>query len=166
MSIKLAIGDELLVMQTAAVITTPWQYQLIYLPTLAIVASETGITDDYKLVSLVSATYSNYEGKSLLLEIMTNAGILIEDDMLRISGPYGKLADAKLTAGLLGENVEHETSLSTDFQDGHEVHKTVNLYDSATLTSLMASYEWNQSFVADFTPDARYQTQQIKQRKT
>lgn len=166
MSTKLAIGDKLLILQTAAIISKPWQYQLIYLPTLAIVASETGITDDYKLVSLASATYSDYEGKSLLLEILTNAGVLIEDDILLISGAYGKLVDTKLTAGLLGENVEHETSLSNDFQDGHEVHKTVNLYTSAALTSLLASYEWDQSFVADFTPDARYQTQQIKQRKT
>lgn len=162
---KLAIGDKLLIMQTSTVRTTPWQYRLIYLPTLTTVASETGITDDYKLVTLSSTVYGDYEGKSLLLEILNNSSVLIEDDVLLISGAYGKLDEMKLLVGLLGENAKHVSSASGDFQDGHEKHKDIEIYTTSSMAIELASYDWTQSFVTDFTPDARYQTKQILQSK-
>lgn len=163
--LRLAIGDNLLIMQTSTVPALPWRYRLIDLIGNTIVASESGITDDYKIVTLTAA-YAAYEGKTLLLEILDNAGALIEDDLLLISGPYGKLESMTFLAGLLGENAKHESALSTDFQDGHEKHKTITLYNEAALSTELNSYDYNHEYVADFTPDARYQTQEITQEET
>lgn len=160
---NLAIGDKLLIKQTAIIPVSPWRYRLIELESNVTVVGATGITAEYVLVTLDSATFDTYEGKTLLLEILTNAGALIEDDLLLLSGPYGKLDEAKLLAGLLGENMKHYSPQTTDFQDGHEKHKTIYLYTSSAMSAELESYDWTQAFVTDFTPDARYQTQQIKQ---
>ncbi len=163
--LNLAIGDKLLIMQTSAIKVTPWQYRLTYLATETIVTSATGISADYALVSLTDAAYRIYEGKSLLLEILNSSDVLIEDDMLLITGPYGKLESMKLLVGLLGENYKFSAALSADYQDGHEKHKDITLYNEAAMSTELATYDWNQAFVADFTPDARYQVDKINQSK-
>lgn len=160
--LKLAIGENLLIMQTSLVPTTPWGWRLIYLPTTTTVASASGITEDYQIVALSSSSYSAYEGKTLLLEVLNDEGTVIETDYLTISGPYGKFESVKLIAGLFGENAKRVSSDDDDYQDGHLKHEDITLYTDNTLLTALATFDWEKDYVEDYTPDARYQTQHIK----
>lgn len=165
--IRLAVGDNLLVRQTALVKTSPWQYRILDITAsgATTIASDTALTTDYEIVALTGSTWEGYEGKMLLLEILDNSGVLIEDDTFLVSGIYGKYEEIRYLTGLLGENQKKESS-SGDFSDGYRTQADVTLYTDATLATALETYDWTQGFVSDFTPDHRYHRNKINQKAT
>ncbi|MFH0814304.1 MAG: hypothetical protein V2A69_15925 [Pseudomonadota bacterium] len=162
--LTLAVGDVLLVKQVVDPFVTPWKWRLVYLPTSTTVASGTGITAAYVLVTLATGTYSAYIGKTLFLEILNDSDIVGEQDELLISGSYNKFTELQKWLGLAGENLEYDASGTPDFENGYEKHKDITVYTDNTMLTALEEYQWDQSYVADFTPDARYQVNKVLQK--
>ena len=164
--IKLCLEDYLLISQTSETIITPWKYKIIQLAETPVeIATENNITASYKLVFLDKTTYEDYLGKTLLLEIYNNSDVLLETDFLVISGVYNKFTQSQKLLGLLGENLKKTSENDSDWQDGQRRAQTVTTYTEAALTNELESYDWTQTFVTDFIPDARYQTTKVIQKE-
>ena len=164
---RLSIGDNLLVMQSAEIITKPWSYTIINRETSTVLANVSGITADYVLIDLaVGSVYENELGNALSLQILDGLGTVLEEDVLQIAGSYSNLSDLRLLVGLLGENITKESADASDFEDGHAVQQDVTLYTAADLLTALETYDWTRSFVADFTPDHRYHTEKEIQKAT
>lgn len=153
--IRLAIGDNLLIEQAALTKIKPWSYVITHIPTEAEVKSQANINTDYISFALDEPTFGSYLDEQLLLEIKNGAGLVIEEDNFLVSGIYNRYEEIQFLAGLLGENQKQE-SADTDFQDGFQTAKTVTIYTSESLVTPRETYDWSQSFVSDFLPDARY----------
>ena len=164
--IKLCINDYLLVKQTATTLQTLWQYRIRDIAGAVTVASETGLTVACKKILLSSTTYTDYIGKSLLLQILTSLGVVIEQDEFLISGIYNKFDKIKLAVGLLGENIKELAENDSDWQDGYNRAKVVTTYTDTALTTTQQAYNYTQAFVTDFTPDHRYHISKIKQKES
>lgn len=163
--IKLCIDDKLLVRQTAEVPEVPWRWNIKDFVEGHTIAFETAIVEDYEEVTLDLTTYETYIGKTLMLEILDNTGELIEEGFFLISGVYCRLPEVKVIAGHLGENIKKVAPNSSDWQDGHPRRKDVTLYTDAALITELKTYEWAQSYVTDYIPDARYHIQKVNQKE-
>ena len=164
---RLSIGDKLLVMQSASTIVSPWGYTITNLRSSTTIATASGITADYVLINLTAASdYNDHTGEVLHIAILNGSGTRIEEDTFVISGIYGKLTEAQYLVGLLGENQKQDSSDPSDFQDGHRKQSDVTIYADAALATARETYDWTQTFVTDFTPDARYQRAKIIQKAT
>lgn len=164
--LNLGIGDKLLVKQTSSVLVSPWGYRIYCPQTNTVIVSVSGLTADYVEVSLSSETYDAYEDYELLLEILNGSGTVIESDFFLISDTMVDLDKVELLTGLLGENQKQTADQGTDYENGYEKARVVNLYSDVALTTEIAEYNWAQTFVTDFRPDYRYQTSKVTQKES
>jgi hypothetical protein len=168
---KLCITDYLMIRQVANPIITPWSYRIKYYDTfgnsIITITSENMASATHKLLEITSATFLNYIGKELNLEIYnTNTLVILERDTFLISGVYNRFAEVQRTVRLLGENLKKTASNSSDWQDGYLRSQTLKTYQEAAMTNELESYDFTQTFAEDYTPDARYQTYRISQKES
>lgn len=168
---KICIDDNLLVWGAGAGVT--WGYRIVDVETATVIASETTLTvpEAVQLVPLTLAIYEDYIGKTLLLEITNNVAAppipptVVRKDTFLISGIYCRFLVMKKLTGLLGENHKKEAADASDFEEGNRVQTDTTVYSDSALSTVLQAYDWDQSFVTDFIPDARFHTQKIKQKE-
>lgn len=164
--ITLIFGDNLLIKQTSDILTTPWGYRIVDVETDTIVTQDSGLTSTHEIIELTEdGDFADYLGQMLLLELLDGSNNVIEDDTILLSGIYIQTVKLQKIVGLFGENVKYSAPSANDFQEGHEKHRTVTLYTEPALTNTLASYDWQQDYVTDFTPDARFQVQKVVQKE-
>ena len=164
--LTLELGDNLLIRQTGDMVSLPWGYRLIHLPTNTVVASGSELESDYEILEMTTTSdFAAFLGQPILLEIIDEDSNILESDYFAISA-FNDLPNIKRALGLMGENVIVSSALSTDYRDGHSLHKTITLYESSDLEEVLQTYDWTQSFEDDFIPDHRYQRSKIIQKET
>jgi len=163
--LNLGIGDKLLVKQSSIPIVSPWGYRIVFLPS-TIITQVSGLGASYVEIPLSSDDFGDYEGKELLLEILNGSGNVTESDTFLISDTFVDLEKIELLTGLLGENCKITSDNENDYENGHEKTKVINIYSDNDLSTEIAEYSWNQTFVSNFRPDYRYQRNKVIQKES
>ena len=152
---RISLLEKLLI--RGILILTNFTYSIIDKKT-SITIKTASVTGENVEITLDLATFNDYTGKTLLLQI-TKGGYITEEALFLISGIYENKTKLQKIIGFLGENRKDTRST---YQDGNFVSGTIKLYTSNTLITELESLEHSKSYVTNFTPDYRYHTQKQK----
>lgn len=157
---KISLEEKLLIRQIDLPYIKPWGYYIYLLhPTSSpvLIKTENNITDDYKVITLDTATFGSYIDRSFVLEIFdTGSSVKIEWDFFTLSGVISKEAAMLKTIGLLGENVIEDCSDEDAFQDGQAKTSVLTIYETEAMLTERAIFDWERRFSSNFSPDHRY----------